>query len=68
MGRDQVVEVHTGGVEWLHKHLDQWPGYSGHLQAKRLRYGRITLAICVWAVEEELEELEELGEELEKEQ
>ena len=32
MGRAQVVEGHTGGVGWLHKHLDQGSGYKGHLQ------------------------------------
>ena len=52
MGRDQVVEVHTVGVEWLHKHLDQGPGYKGHLQAKRLWYGRITLALLAVYEEE----------------
>ena len=31
-GRAQVVEGHTGGVGWLHKHLDQGSGYKGHLQ------------------------------------
>ena len=52
MGRDQVVEVHTGGVEWLHKHSDQGPGYKGHLQAKRLWYGIITLALLAVYEEE----------------